>query len=572
MLSRIKQNMLENETLTRSDIKDLDLNRYPEGYIITVDGLSYKRQVGATAIPDIPGWVPVAPINAAHFNFLGNGTINDTNKISISALNYLNILGGGTLHFNAGLFLLADTNTNPTRSGGEWDNHCSIWVKYNNIRLKGVGRDETILKLANGQNAHVLKFGQRAGGTIAVNGCGFSDLTIDGNRDNQTPADQATYFNNYGVDISNGTSDFIAERIRVRNCQWYAIGVQRDNFRNVIIRDFILERTGSDGIDAKGDSSINYGNLLENGFVKEWGLAEPATLSAAVDARSGWLINNVVVEIDSGDTVSYARDAFRVQDSDSDPDPTPKQGTIIRDCKAYSGKSSTTSISGNAAIRFKSRWCRVEGGEFVGWNHGINIANPDGRISNPIIRDCYKGVYAWQDSFTSVGAEADQLRVNAVIRNCVFGVHLDSVDNVSVDSTIAANGTNLWIGSGCTNTRVRGEIFGGTTANLINDGTGTSLINVAGITTKSKRLVQIPVDTTGLKSGSVAHQLSVTPAINDVTLTLERTSNVGDFIIGFAQITSVDATNVNYTVRVTTASPTAGANVGLQVVTRALEF
>ncbi|MFQ3894615.1 hypothetical protein [Sphingobium sp. R-7] len=543
-----------------------------EGQTVQAAGLTYIRLPGATAIPDLPGWLPAGDVYAGHFGFVGVGTRADTLKLTTSAFAYLHSLGGGTLHFTAGLFLIGNTNSDTTRTGGNWDNQAGLWVKHDNIRLKGAGENVTILRLADGQDAHVLKFGQRVGAAIGVSGCGFSDLTIDGNRDNQTPADQDTFYCNSGVDISAGCSDFLAERFVIHDCQWYAKGIQRDDFTSITIRDGKMYRLGSDGIDAKGDSSVNNSNIVQNVDVAEWGLAEPATLSAAFDMRGGWLVDGCKAEILPTDPIAYPRIAFRLQDTDGELDPTAVLPTYFRNCEAYGGKSSTSSISGSVGFRLIARAGKVIGGVATGWNHGVNASNPDCFVDGTDIRNNYKGVYGWQDANTGVGAEADQLRVRATIRNNFYGIHLDSVDNATVDSTIAGNDTGLWVGTGSTNTRVRGEVFGNTTTDFVNDGTGTSLLNVAGITTRSKRTVSFAVDAIAAITGTIAHQLAVTPDVNDVTPIIRKVTNVTDYRIDFVQVTATDATNISYTIKVGAASASPGATASLLLVSRALEF
>ncbi|MFC3699968.1 hypothetical protein ACFOOJ_21255 [Sphingobium xenophagum] len=559
--------------------RDALLEALPVISLITSDGqsvsaadLSYIRQSGATAIPDLPGWLPAGDVYAGHFGFVGVGTREDTLKLTTSAFAYLHSLGGGTLHFTAGLFRVGNTNSDTTRIGGNWDNQAGLWVKHDNIRLKGAGENVTILQLADGQDAHVLKFGQRVGASIAVKGCGFSDLTIDGNRDNQTAADQDALFCNSGVDISTGCTDFLGERATIKECQWYGIGVQRDDFHNIILRDLTLLRTGSDLVDGKGDGSRNTGNVLEGCRGREWGLAEPETTSAAFDMRCGWLVFNCVCEILPDDPITYARDGFRVQDSGLDPDPTPKQGTVIRDCKGFGGRSKTTTISGNAGVRAKTRWARVSGGEFTGWNHGNDVANPDCFLSEPILLNNYIGAYFWQDSFSEVGAEADQPRIRVVARNNVYGLYLESVDNATIDSALVSNDYNLWISEGCTNTRVNGECFGALVKNFTNLGTGTTLGKVVGITSRSKRLVQIPVGSVGLVIGSITHQLAVTPEPDDVTFSFPSGSTVSDYGLDFWRVASVTDTTINYEVMVAKASATPGGIMNMSLVTRALEF
>ncbi|MFQ3894618.1 hypothetical protein [Sphingobium sp. R-7] len=95
---------------------------------------------------------------------------------------------------------------------------------------------------------------------------------------------------------------------------------------------------------------------------------------------------------------------------------------------------------------------------------------------------------------------------------------------------------------------------------------------VVGITSKSKRLVQVPVGSVGLVAGSVTHQLAVEPQPDDVTFSFPPGSTVSDYGLDFWRVTSVTDTNINYEVMVAKASATPEGMMNMSLVTRALEF
>ena len=75
-----------------------DLNVVVDGMVIFADGLGYKRDSASTAIPDMPGWVPVGVVTPEHFGAVGDGT-DETTKLQAA----LDAAAGGELAFSAGL-------------------------------------------------------------------------------------------------------------------------------------------------------------------------------------------------------------------------------------------------------------------------------------------------------------------------------------------------------------------------------------------------------------------------------------------------------------------------------------
>jgi ribosomal protein L12E/L44/L45/RPP1/RPP2 len=77
------------------------------------------------------------------------------------------------------------------------------------------------------------------------------------------------------------------------------------------------------------------------------------------------------------------------------------------------------------------------------------------------------------------------------------------------------------------------------------------------------------IDSTGVKTVTTAHGLSVTPALHDVQVSVVEESNVDDWAFDLLKVESVDATNVVCKINVSTASATgsATAKLALLVVT-----
>lgn len=74
------------------------------------------------------------------------------------------------------------------------------------------------------------------------------------------------------------------------------------------------------------------------------------------------------------------------------------------------------------------------------------------------------------------------------------------------------------------------------------------------------------IDSTGVKTVTTAHGLSVTPDKQDVQLTVVEDTDVDDWVYGFVKIESVDGTNVVAKVNVTTQSATGGATAKLSIL------
>jgi len=91
----------------------------------------------------------------------------------------------------------------------------------------------------------------------------------------------------------------------------------------------------------------------------------------------------------------------------------------------------------------------------------------------------------------------------------------------------------------------------------------------AGITAITTVLsADFAIDAVAVVTVTTAHGLSVTPAIQDVQLTVSESAagNVDDFALGYIKVESVDGTNVVAKVNVTAASATATAKAKLNIL------
>ncbi len=112
--------------------------------------------------------------NAQHIDIgcVGNGVADDTTAIN-AAIVMINSLGGGTLFFPRGTYLVSRV------------------LMLDNVTIRGLGRVSILKQKASSANKAVIELTSTS--TIQ---CYIIDLTIDGNKGNQSTA-------NHGIDLNN---------------------------------------------------------------------------------------------------------------------------------------------------------------------------------------------------------------------------------------------------------------------------------------------------------------------------------------------------------------------------------
>lgn len=469
-----------------------------------------------------------------------------------AAVDYAGVLGGGTVWFPSGTYLV--TNGNPGATN--WDNKVAIWLLGDNVVLQGSGVGATKIKMADSQNAHVIKIGQRVGSASTPVNCCVFDMEIDGNRANQV-LPTATDDHQHGIDVSSFCTGTKLERLYIHDCMYYGVGFQRDGFHNCVVHDVVIDQTGGDGIDWKDDSDSGTNNEVSNIKVSNFGLvAGLLTGQAGVDLRSGVTASKIVVS--NPGTLGLV--GIRLQNGS--PGATPVQATRVHDFIARG-----TNASNSVGVRVISRDASITEGRAQGWSDGFSISDPDNRLSNLYAVGNSVGFRLWQNA--GAGAVAGTAGLYGLISrsNSQAGIVYDGVNEVNVfGADVRNNGIGHDVRAGTTSLRIIGGSCTGNTTAITDAGTQTFIQAVTGLKTKSIRSQSIAIDSVGIKAIQIPHLLGVTPDISDVTLQLRRNTNVGDWY-GIFWLTSADATNINGQLRVVAASATAGAVVDIVATT-----
>jgi hypothetical protein len=485
-------------------------------------------------------------VSVKDFGAVGDGVTDDTAAIQ-TAVDAVGTAGGGDVYLPPGTYLLS--NGNP--GAASWDNKRAIWLRHDNVGIVGAGRS-TKLKLANSAGAHLVKIGQRAGGSVVAKGCSVRNLAIDGNRANQViPNDTDNH--NGGIDVSSGCSETTLSNLYIHDTMYYGIGFQRDNFYNCVIEDIEIENTGGDGIDCKDDFDTGTGNVLRRVSVRNHGLISGLSIGqAAVDLRSGWHAEDIDV---AGMAGPVALNGIRLQNGAAGA--TPTQPTRVSKFRV-AGINAANSVG----VRVITRYSSISDGYVKACADGYSLSNPDIRFTNLIAELNTVGFRLWQDS--AAGVESDTACMMGLVArsNSQAGIVYDSVDEVTVlGADVRGNGIGHDIRLGSANIKILGGSCTGNTTNFNDSGTNSFIQFVSGFRTKNVVSTSVAIDSTGLKSFSIPHNLPFQPNNLDFTVTLRRNTNVGDWSAGFLWITSADATNLNGQLRVLTASATSGAVV-----------
>lgn len=508
------------------------------------------RQSGAGAVDRTAHGKLRESVSVKDFGAVGDGVADDTAAVN-AAIAYVGAVGGGTVYLPAGVYALR--NSNPTATS--WDNDRAIYIGFSNIQLAGAGVGATKLRLVNNADCHVIKIGQRADGAIAVSNCSVQDMEIDGNRANQTtPGPNENHWQ--GIDVSSGCQRITLRDLYIHDCAYYGIGMQRDAISDSRIQNVVIENTGADGIDWKNDSGSGIGNVISNVRVKNFGLISSLVYAqAGVDMRSGIYAENIFIE---GMTGANGFVGVRtLGDGAATSFGIPLQPTRIRNVTVIG-----SDVNGSIGIRITTRNTEVSGAHVRYCGDGVRVSRGDVRLNNVDAFACASGIRLLQDS--TISTEADTISISGgVVRDCTAaGIVIDSVDEATIVGTeVRNNATGYDIRSGSTYTKIIGGSCSGNTRQIIDNGGNTFIKDVSGYRTKNVVIGAVSIDSTGTKNVTIEHGLPFTPRASDVSLTIQRNTNVGDWSLGFIWVSSVDASNIYIQMRVLTASATVGAVV-----------
>ncbi|WP_406871632.1 glycosyl hydrolase family 28-related protein [Aminobacter sp. P9b] len=512
----------------------------------TAEGVYVKANAVASASGS---WVRVfsGPVSVEWFGAVLDGVTDCTAAINAAVI-LQGTLGGGGVWFPEGTALLSDSNPGAVN----WDNNRAIYVGHSGVHLIGNGK-KTKLLLANLADCHVIQMGQRVTSVVTVSDVKVSGFEIDGNKANLTPPTELSDHWS-GVTVSSGCNRIQIEDMVIHDCQYYGIGMQRDNINNSSIKRCEIYNTNADGLDWKDDNDNTYGNVVEDVEVRNFGQhAAVLTGQAGIDLRSGVAATRLKVSGFAGVSASVG---IRVQNGV--PAATPNQPTSIRDFIVRGNNEANTQ-----GVRVATRYAKLSAGyvKSIGGD-AYNMSDGDARLSELIAEGCIDGFRFWQNAGASVEADVASMFGLIARSNSGTGIILDSVDEITIlGADVRGNGLGYDIRAGSTLIRIIGGSCAGNTAAMVNNGVSTMVRNVSGLRTRAKVNQNVDIAATGIKSITFAHGLGVTPSLSDVRLTMVRNTNVGDWSAGFLWATAVDATNVSAQMRVLTASATGGATV-----------
>ena len=514
----------------------------------------YEKDASGTALTTVDGqnWSPVGRVvTVQHWGYTPDGVTSCSTEAR-AAVVFLKAKGGGVLYLPA-----ADDEyavDNGALSGASWDDQAGVWVDGDNIHIVGDGPGATNVKLLNSGDAHVFKFGQRVGASLAVNHCSISNMTIDGNRANQT-APTLTDNHWHAIDFSYGGKNLIARNLHIKNCVYYAIGFQRLEFIDCLVEKVIIEDVGADGIDMKDDDGTSRNNTCRDVVVRRFGLIGGIfTTQAGINPRGGWTIENCQVFEFTG--ASYA--GIRVERSINTRNP---YGNRISKCVVDGGSRINLNrgivINGNDDFAIDQLGVSIDNCHVSQVVRGYDIVTQYVTGNNLFARACTDAFVVRQDNVALSNIQG----INSAGSTLVLdGNNIDVTGFLS-----AASDINITIESGASNCRVRqGLANTPITSNIVDNGSSNfSIEGVNGIDTRSSIVASCAVDSTGDVALEWVHLLDKAPLEEDVWFTLAQDTAVTDYEILGPIITNIDATKVYATVTVKTASSTGGAAVNI---------
>jgi len=227
--------------------------------------------------------------NVKDFGAVGDGVTDDVDAIN-AAIVAANAGGGGIVRLPAGTYSVAN-------SGGL----AQSIISKSNVWIRGDGVGATEIVLANASNSHVISSDED---TTDIT---ISDLTIDGNGDNQVST------GTHGILFRGGSDDARVVNVHIKDAHHYGIGFEgtTSSFSRSMIDRVYIENAGGDGIDFKDPESTTMGIHISNVIVDGWG-AISTTSQAGIDIRGIAELSNIMCINQSGGTSGPVGVRFRI--------------------------------------------------------------------------------------------------------------------------------------------------------------------------------------------------------------------------------------------------------------------
>jgi hypothetical protein len=129
-----------------------------------------------------------------------------------------------------------------------------------------------------------------------------------------------------------------------------------------------------------------------------------------------------------------------------------------------------------------------------------------------------------------------------------------------------ASGTGISLGSS-SNVEVYGNILSGVLTPIQFSGTNQKIYgNIGYVNAARLQSPNFALDSTGVKTVTVAHGLAAAPSLTSISVTVVQNTVVTDWAYAYIEIVSVDATNIVIGIKISTASLTGGATAFFSVL------
>ncbi|MPZ19551.1 MAG: hypothetical protein GEV06_16770 [Luteitalea sp.] len=332
----------------------------------------------------------------------------------------------------------------------------------------------------------------------------------------------------------------------------YLIGLQGGAIQDCQIVGFHGEDSLYDGIDVKDYGSISYGNVIDRAWLRRCGIGGVASTSpsASLDFMGrGWVISNpTILEFGAHDK---NQSGIRGKSTNT----TQGRGHGPRQSYVYGHRliasPGASGVTNTRGIHDQEGALSIGPGYVEGAERGVHAAGNgvESLIEGQHITGCGTGIeVALNNSRAIVHGNRVTGNDKGIVSAADDGVYRDNIctDNDTSDLEFASGANN-------------NVVCGGEVEVVSDGGTGNIFSAVKGYKTQAKLSGTFELDSTGLKTVTIAHGLAKTPLLLQVVASLSLETAVTDFVVDFMRVHSVDATNVGLRVQVGTASATGGA-------------
>lgn len=524
-------------------------------------------------------------VSPKSFGSINDGSTSDDVPTQI-AIDYLANIGGGIVFLNDNQWALE-----------------GVEILNDNIAIVGLGRYATNVKYigdpATTNTVAAFSLGQSktgSGSLIPVSGCIIKGMTIDGNRAGGAVG------GGIRVTVFDG---LLIEDVEIKDCYgnygFGIVGTGASPRNDIVVRDCAAFRCGADGLDIKASLT----NCIIDNFESAGHADETGGDSVGLDIRGQYVtVRNARIY----DCIEYGlrvRINSGEEDGDGDWETTENARVNVEDCVFYNNRDNVSLSSPadsvvnciNLSSRLATRYGVVTGGSgvvnIIGGSTTENLTgilpSEIGKLSMTnfsISRNTQDGLVGGSTaSIKMIGGEISgngrfgisQAGTPTGTRWLFDGVNIDG--NLTNYASTSGSAEGLIEFMGCENInavsrgvqvaeapmllKFNGGQITGNAVNIHSINANSNFCSVNGIVNKAKGTETFSVGSTGKKAISITHGLSFTPSLQDLSISIGRSTNVDDYGIDWFRVVGANSTIFTVEVFVGSASANASAEAFL---------